>query len=227
LFRRVDAVHAITPSEKNNLFKLFAPKKIFEIPNFIHLSTIPSGLEYRPDEKYILFLSRIHPGKGLDILFQAFSRLNDKNIKLKVAGSKNFYTPVIQSLAKKLGVSERVEFLGGIYGQEKYNLYANAQAFVLPSYSEAIGMVNLEAAACATPIITTFSTGLSPEVGTEGGIIIHPDVDELTQALTEAAAWGDHERRERGRAIKEFISQKYSWEAQGYLWKQLYLEIMK
>lgn len=219
-------IHAITPFEKDNLYKLTNHKNIIEIPNLIHYSKIPN-FEYNPSEEYFLFLSRLHPGKGMDILIESMLNISDKKIMLKIVGTENDYS---QSLKKKiisLGLENRIEFLGSVFGDKKFELFANAKAFVAPSYSEAIGMVNLEAAICKTPVITTFNTGIKPTWNDNGGIMIQPTVTDLTIAMNEALSWGKLERNERGKNLHEFVIKNYSWEENGKLWVELYNSIKK
>lgn len=220
-----NVIHAITPSEKENLYKLSKHKNIVEIPNFIHYSKLPINLTYNPEEEYLLFLSRLHPGKGLDILIQSISQIENKKIKLKIVGAENNYSQDLKKKCRELGIENRIEFLGGIYGSQKYELFSNAKAFVAPSYSEAIGMVNLEAAACKTPVITTYNTGISPEWNTNGGVMIHPNTEELTKSLNKVVSWSVEERNQRGNELSNFVIDNYSWEKKGYLWNELYNSI--
>lgn len=222
LLKKSSVIHAITPYEKDNLFKLVKHKHIVEIPNFIHYSSIPKNISYNPDEEYLLFLSRLHPKKGLDILIESITKIDDKKIKVKIVGSQNHYSNELKKKCEKLGISHRVEFIGGVFGDEKYNLFANAKAFVAPSYSEAIGMVNLEAASCNTPVITTFNTGINPNWNENGGLMINPSVDELTKAINKVSRWSDTERNERGVILSNYVKNNYSWENKGHLWIELY-----
>lgn len=222
LVKNCNAVHAITPFEKENLYKLFKHKNIVEIPNLINYSDLNPGLTYTPEEDYLLFVGRIHPKKGLDILINAMSKIQDKNIKLKIAGSKNEYYEQLKAAVVKLNLQDRIQFLGGVYGTDKYRLFANAKALVAPSYSEAVGMVNLEAAIYKTPVITTFNTGINPEWNTNGGIMINPQTEELINAINNVTSWDDAERHQRGNAICNFVINNYSWEKKGYLWDELY-----
>lgn len=215
-------LHAITPLEKDNLFKLTKHKNIFEIPNFINYSKIPNHLTYNPNEEYILYLGRIHPKKGLDILLESMTKIENKKIKLKIVGEENLYSNELRTKCNNLLINNRVEFVGSVFGDEKYALYANAKAFVAPSFSEAIGMVNLEAAICKTPVITTFNTGINPDWNINGGLMINPKVDELTNAINLALSWNETERFERGGLLSEYVINNYSWEKKGYLWADIY-----
>lgn len=226
ILKEANVIHAITRFEKEAIFKLTKHKNIVEIPNFIFSSKIPNLSTYNPNEEYLLFLSRIHPGKGLDILIRAMSKIQDKNIKLKIVGTENAYSEILKKEIATFGLENRVQFLGSVFGNEKFTLFANAKAFVLPSYSEAIGMVNLEAAICNTPVITTFATGLHQDWNLNGGILINPKVEELTTAINNAVAWDERERNDRGIALSEFTTNNYSWEKKGHLWFDLYNQLL-
>jgi len=120
ILAKADIIHAITPLEKENLYKLTKHKNIVEIPNFIHYKWVPENLTYKPEEDYLLFLSRLHPGKGLDILIKAMSRIDDKKIKLKIVGTQNAYSQNLKKLCREAGLENRIEFLGSVYGSEKF-----------------------------------------------------------------------------------------------------------
>ena len=226
ILSKSNILHAITPLEKDNLFRMTKHKNIIEIPNFIHHSVLPKNLTYDPEEEYLLFLSRLHPKKGLDILIESMSKIDNKKIKLKIVGAKNDYSNQLQKKLKNTILENRIVFVGGVYGNEKYELFANAKAFVAPSYSEAIGMVNLEAAACKTPVITSFNTGISPEWNTNGGIMINPNIDELVRGINETTFWSTNERNDRGNKLSNFVINNYSWEKKGYLWDDLYASLL-
>lgn len=222
ILTRSEIIHAITPFEKDNLFKLTKHKNIVEIPNFINYSEIPNFTAYNPNEEYLLYLGRLHQGKGLDILIKSMSKIENKKIKLKIAGTENDYSRELKKICRDLKIENRIEFMGGVYGNEKHALFANAKAFIAPSYSEAIGMVNLEAAICKTPVITTYNTGISPEWNNNGGIMIKPNANELIEAINQSVGWSTEERNHRGKSLSHFVINNYSWEKKGYLWNELY-----
>lgn len=225
MLRKANLLHAITPIEKENLYHLTGHKNIFEIPNLIYTSNFQLETFKKTDENYLLFLSRIHPKKGLDILVEAMSKIEDKKIKLKVVGHENDYSNELKRKCASLQIENRIEFLGGVYGEEKYSLFKNARAFILPSYTEAIGMVNLEAAICETPVLTTYSTGIKHDWSKNGGILINSNVEELTKALNEITSWTEREIIDRGSMLKNYVIANYSWEKKGPLWDEFYNSI--
>ncbi len=222
----VSIIHAITPNEKENLHKLLPRAKQIEIiPNLISIKNTPNIEKTEVDKKYILFLGRIHPIKGIDLLIKAFSKINNNNFILKIAGSINQYQNELKKLAKSLGLQEKVEFCGLITGEEKFKLYKNAFVFVAPSYSEVIGMVNLEAAIMKTPVITTYQTGLLKDWSKNGGELINPNIEELVTALNIMTNWNERERDERGELLYSFVEEYYSWEKQFNSWIDLYTNL--
>lgn len=222
ILKNATVLHAITPLEKENLFKLTNHKNIVEIPNLINFNNIPKHLVYNPKEDYFVFLGRIDSKKGIEIIIEALRAINNNNIKLKIIGLENKYSAHLKDLIKKSNLDNSIDFLGGVFGDEKYDLIANARALIAPSYSEAIGMVNLEAAACKTPVITTFQTGLIKEWGINGGILINPNVIELKNAIIQSFNWNNNERIERGEHLYKFTQDNYSWGKKGKLWHELY-----
>ncbi len=226
-FKKANIIHAITEDEKNNLYKIFPKKSRIEvIPNLISTSIIPKIKESNTREKYILFLGRIHPKKGIKLLIKAFSKQKNSKFKLKIAGSDNKHTAELIEYVAKLGMSKTIEFVGMVTGVEKFMLYKYAHVFVAPSYSEVIGMVNLEAAIVGTPVITTYQTGLYKEWNNEGGILVNPNEDELKAALTKALSWSESERNDRGKKLKEFVEKNYSWERNAHKWEDLYRSLL-
>ena len=94
----------------------------------------------------------------------------------------------------------------------------------VPSYSEVVGLVNLEAGVCGTPSITTHQSGLH-DWADGGGLLIEPDIGQLMRGLQKASRWDEEERHSRGRKIRNFVIQRYSLQAVGRLWSRLYDEL--
>jgi glycosyltransferase involved in cell wall biosynthesis len=115
--------------------------------------------------------------------------------------------------------------VGAISGIEKWRLYRDSFVVVVPSFSEVIGMVNLESAACGTPTITTFDTGLVD--WTEGGgVLTRPDAEELAQHLKRFLTLGPTEYARRSVAMRRLIEDKYSWTVVGKRWLGLYRSLI-
>lgn len=250
-FRHASVVHAIHSAEAQTIrkyFKLFHSHKdqpgIEVIPLSLDLDSVdrlikeidPSDQVDQPNhaqhfstshqDRYILFLGRLHPVKGVDLLIRAFSHLAEPGVKLKIAGFSQpreaAYEAYLHQIVDEAGLNGKVEFLGAVYGPQKWELLRNAWVFCLPSHSEAIGTVNLEAAACSTPVITTHITGVGSDWVENGGILIEPEIVQLEVALNQALQWSIQERVERGYSMRRLIDSTFSWKATAERWYSVY-----
>ena len=223
VFNRVSAIHAITQNEKDNLYKISKHKNIIEIPNLIDFRDDNNKNTYKPlEEEYILYLGRFHKVKGLELLIESFEKVDNKKIKLYLAGFQNDYCDLILGQIKSKGLQNRIKYFGEVIGEEKSKLFSNAKALVTPSYSEVIGMVNLEAASMGTPVITTYNTGLLKEWNNNGGFLINPNHEELIKTLNVVCNMNELERNQRGDMLHDFVLENYSWQKKGKLWDELY-----
>lgn len=222
-FKKNSSFHAITKNEVISLKEIFGSNiNIFEIPNLIEHEKLKLTLDVNPYEKYFLYLGRLHEVKGIDLLIKAFAKLKRPDIKLIIAGEFNKYKEELEELIKTQKISEKVIFTNLVKGNTKFSLYKNALAFVAPSHSEVIGMVNIEAAILNTPVITTYETGIDKRWNENGGILISLKEQNLYQALKKASEWSDDERNSRGKALGKFVIEHYSWGKRGTDWVDNY-----
>jgi glycosyltransferase involved in cell wall biosynthesis len=154
--------HATSASEAEDIRRLGFRQPIAVIPNGIDLpdlgSTVPGG--ENEGRRTMLFLSRIHPKKGIPILLRAWRRLEWQfpDWDLVVAGPEETgHLAEMVKLARDLDL-ERVSFPGPADAKAKQTLYRRANLFVLPTHSENFGMVVAEALAYRVPVITTTGT---------------------------------------------------------------------
>lgn len=106
--------------------------------------------------KTFLYLSRIHPIKGLPMLIEAWAKSRRPNWRFVIAGHDELdHLAEVKALAASLGVLSDFEFLGPVRGEEKSALFDNADVFVLPTHSENFGIVIAEALNHGLPVITT------------------------------------------------------------------------
>jgi glycosyltransferase involved in cell wall biosynthesis len=234
-FRPASRVHALTAREAHTLREYFPGKEALLIPHGIDIGAadrVLDGLPSSPagDRPYFLFLGRLHPVKAIHLLIKAFARLPANPFVLKLAGptqsQEAAYAESLRRLAEGLGLGQRVIFTGPVNGPAKWQLYRDAWAFCLPSFSEVIGLVNLEAAAACTPVITTFESGVVDEWDQCGGVRVHPLEDSLLEGLRQALAWSPVERQERGQALRGLVERQYGWERVGKQWMESYQSLI-
>lgn len=211
-----DYLHATAASELEQIRSLGFEVPGIIIPNGVDISEVKYGHEVVFNVKHftILFLSRIHPKKGIELLIEAASSLKEKNFKISIAGEgEEEYIHSLKKLIKQKKMEERVELLGGIYGNEKWELYKKADLFVLPTYSENFGLVITEALAAGVPVITTSGTPWR-ELETENcGWWIDLSVDNLKKALEDAITMDPYALREKGERGRQLVKCKYDMKA--------------
>ncbi len=149
----------------------------------------------------LLFLSRLHPKKRVELLIEAAAALRNEGLDVRaiIAGTgEPAYERSLRELADSLGVAGRVGFVGFVSGREKLSLYETADVFVLPTSQENWGFVLLESLACGTPVITTRGVDIWSELLGSGAAIIV----EQTAAAVAAAVAGLLRDRPRHEAMR-------------------------
>jgi glycosyltransferase involved in cell wall biosynthesis len=141
----------------------------------------------------VVFLSRLTPKKGPDVLIDAAAKWKAMgcacNVLLGGTGDPPEYEQALRAQVCSLGVEDRVHFLGLVTGELKWSLLRAATLVVLPTHQENWGIVLLEALAVGTPIITTKAVDTWPEFESSGGAVIIPKVTQGGgQALVDAVA---------------------------------------
>lgn len=209
---RADSIHATADSEKDNLLRLGYNDKIEVIANGIDVDKVDMKRSWRRNRE-ILFLSRVHVKKGINFLVEAVASLKDEldGYCVKVAGEGDeSYINELRQLAVCLGVEHMIKFVGGVYGDSKWELFRHADVFVLPTHSENFGIVVAESLACGTPVITTKGTPWQ-ELETAGcGWWTEIGADALTAALRNFIALTDDELERMGRNGRRLVEEKYS-----------------
>ena len=137
--------------------------------------------------KFILFLSRIHPKKGVDLLIQAFARhaKTFPEIDLVIAGpDQTGSKSALQKLARELGVDNRIYWPGMLSGDAKWGAFRSAEFFVLPSHQENFGIVVAEAMALSKPVLITNKVNIWREIEADGaGLVVNDDVEGIAAGL--------------------------------------------
>lgn len=137
------------------------------------------------ERRLLLFLGRIHPKKGCDLLLQAFAALceRDASLHLVMAGPDNSeWAATLKTLAGELGMAQRVTWTGMLQGDEKWGAFYASDAFVLPSHQENFGIAVAEALACGLPALISDKVNIWREVEAEGAGFVAPDSVEGTLA---------------------------------------------
>lgn len=209
---QADCLHATSPSERDNLLQLGYNPRVELIPNGVEVEKIRLKTSWER-RKRILFLSRIHVKKGIELLVAAVARLKDRleGYEVWVAGDGDAaYLERLRQLAVRRGVGGLFRFPGGVYGDKKWRLLRESDVFVLPTYSENFGIVVAEALACGTPVVTTQGTPWH-ELETQGcGWWTEPCAEAIAQALDSFLRLSPAEIETMGRNGRRLVEVEYS-----------------
>lgn len=225
-----DYLHATALAELKQIRKLGFSSPARIIPNGIDIGDVISINKIGSSKTKInfLFLSRIHPKKGIEILIEAISCLTDSNLKITIAGEgEDIYIEQLKDLCIKKEVNHIFDFVGGVYGEQKWKLYSEADFFVLPTYSENFGIVIIEALAAGVPVITTQGTPWEELVANNCGWWIELSVPKLRETIKEALALSKKERMEMSESGKRLVKRKYQIQAVAQSTFEFYRNIMK
>lgn len=130
------------------------------------------------ERPFLLFLSRLHPKKGCDLLIEAFAGLaaDHPALDLVMAGPDQLgWRAALERRARQLGIDSRIHWPGMLTGDVKWGAFRAAEAFVLPSHQENFGLVVAEAMACAKPVLITRKVNIWREVEESGGGLVGSD----------------------------------------------------
>jgi glycosyltransferase involved in cell wall biosynthesis len=216
---RASAIHATSRVEVAELRRFgWRLPPITLVPNGVDRMQVCAGIELSPDVReiaagppFVLFLGRISWKKGLDRLLRAFARTGAGTLAI-VGPDDEGLAPQLLQLARDLGIDGRVRFLTRVVlGADKEHLYASAQLFVLPSYSENFGNTVLEAMQSGCPVVVTAEVGAAEIVRDAGaGIVVAGDPDSLAAAIDRLT--GDRALADgMGAAGRRHVHEHYSW----------------
>jgi glycosyltransferase involved in cell wall biosynthesis len=203
---------AISQSTADDLARRGIPRDHVEViyPGIDTRTYTPRPSSRAPHPTFA-YLGRLKKYKGVHYVIRAFGQMQDRTATLEIAGAGD-YRSELEQLARSLDLGDRVRFLGRISEAEKLALLRRAWGLVFASPKEGWGITNLEAAACATPVVASNSPGIRESVrdGETGYLVPHGDVSAMAAALDRIA--GSRELVDRlGSAARQF-AETFTWE---------------
>ena len=166
-------------------------------------------------KRLLLFLSRIHPKKGVDLLIDAFAAVasSDPRLQLVIAGPDQVgWQAALQRRAAELGIAERITWAGMISGDLKWGAFRCAELFCLPSHQENFGIVVAEALACGLPVAIAEPVNISAEVATARAGLVHVDnTAGTTAALRQWLALPTAEHEQMGRRGAQLFADSFDF----------------
>ena len=221
--RGAAALHFTTTQEQTEAEVLRLGTHGFVAPHGIELAArVPDArvrlrerLGVPPESKVVLFLSRLHPKKGLEVLIPALARVTDPQLIFALAGtaeSPAFDAEVERWLAEA-GLAARTRRAGFASGEWKQTLLQGADVFALTSHSENFGIAVVEAMAAGLPVVVTPGVALAEEVARfDTGLVPAQNSASVAAAVAELLA--EAPRREAlGRNGQRLVHERYTWPA--------------
>ena len=229
-FDTVKCFHATAFSEYEDIRRLGFRQPVAVIPNGIDIKyNLIKQRSTNVKIRTILFLGRIHPKKGLDILLNAWAILQNKfpEWSLRIVGtdedyySRSGYLNEMIKLSQKLDL-KRIDFSGPLYGDNKSRAYSEADLFVLPTHSENFGMTVAESLALGTPVVVSKGAPWSKLEKINAGRWIDIGIDPLINTLNELFSLPTEKLNEMGENGRNFMITDFSWQTIGKQMKELY-----
>jgi glycosyltransferase involved in cell wall biosynthesis len=218
-------LHATSEMEAISIRRLGLRNPIAIIPNSIENTTSINSLNKLKNKK-VLFLSRIHPKKGIENLIAAWKNIPsfvrfDWTLEI-IGNGESDYINQLKSIVIKDGLSESVKILDPVFNDKKKEVYQSADIFVLPTFSENFGMVVAEAMSFGIPVITTKGAPWEELETRNAGWWIDIGVEPLTQALIHAISTPKEQLIEMGLNGRKLIEEKYTIQKVSKRMNQLY-----
>ncbi|WP_162917277.1 glycosyltransferase [Dongia deserti] len=225
-------LHALCEAEAESFRSLGLRNPICIIPNYVDrpdLVAIPGGDRMEEPSRTLLYLGRLHPKKGLVnlllawCLFDGRRGLGEGNWQLVLAGwDQGGHERDLYSLAAQLGVTDSVRFAGPQFGAAKDAIYRKAAGFVLPSVSEGLPLVVLEAWSYGLPVLMTEQCNIPEGFVAGAALPIAPDGDGILQGLRTFAAMTDPERQQMGMRGLQLVQHRFSQSVNSEALKDVY-----
>lgn len=224
MLNRAAFLHVLNRDEGSLLapLKLTSPVEI--VPNGVfpeEVSPLPLAGRFRARHArlgarpYVLFLSRLHRKKGLDILADAFAVVRQKmpGAMLVVAGPDDGARSAFEEQVAELGMTDHVLLTGPIYGVEKLEAIVDAACFCLPSRQEGFSMAITEALACGTPVVASEQCHFHELAEHGAGKVVPLSAIGMAKALLDVLTMPLSERTRMGEAGRRLVMVRYVWPA--------------
>jgi glycosyltransferase involved in cell wall biosynthesis len=212
---------AVTELEREQFHEYgIADERIVLLPNGVYSNPdiVPCPQAFRAryhleDKLVLLFLGRLSPIKGPDILLEAFAIMATHHPQaiLVFAGPDGELSAELKAEVARLGLSGRVLFIGFIAGQEKQDALAAVDLLVVPSRQEAMSLVALEAGLCGTPVLLTDQCGFDEVERVGGGQVVAVQAVSIATGIDQMLASADT-LPEKGERLRQLVLARYTWD---------------
>lgn len=220
IYERASCIHVTSDAEMKNVRNLNLKVPICIVPNGINIEEFSKVPDMRITQeifstvrkkRILLFMSRIHPGKGLINLAHTWKHIASEfpDWCLIIAGPDE--RKHLAEVKATLGKAERIYFFGQVIGEKRLALYHAAELFVLPTFAENFGVVIIEALATGIPVITTKGAPWQELEKHRCGWWIDIGADCLEATLQKALSLKSYNLSAMGKKGRDLIARKYNW----------------
>ncbi|MBE7157249.1 MAG: glycosyltransferase [Rhodospirillales bacterium] len=223
--RQASCLHATCQAELE-AFRAFGLRNpVCIVPNGVDLpmetaseASSPWGRSVHREQRVLLYLGRLHPKKNLPELLRAWAQLRRASPvtaadwTLVIAGwDQHGHAAKLRELITALGIEKSVHFAGALYGVDKAAAYRCADAFVLPSFSEGLPLVVLEAWSHRLPVLMTPACNLPDGFIVGAALRADPEPRSLAAALNTLFRMSETDRRAMGDRGRALVERKFTW----------------
>jgi glycosyltransferase involved in cell wall biosynthesis len=214
------SLHFTAPQEQEEFNQLGLNIPSFVLPHGVQMpilipdaqSQLRTILQIPDHYPILLFMSRIHPKKGLEYLISALGKLKNYNFALIIAGSgESDYVQQLQDLLVTQRICDRTHLVGFVKGEAK-NLYLQgADLFMLTSHSENFGIAAIESLAAGTPVLITDGVAIAPMVQEQNiGYVTKLEINAIVATIEEFL---NHPQtaKQKGDRAQQYIAENYAW----------------
>ena len=224
--QQADQIHVTSTMEKEHVEDLGLSLPVAVVPNGVVVPDRWPAPMPREGRRRALFLSRLHPKKGLPLLLRAWAEVAPAEWELVLAGPDDGgHATDVRHLIQQLDLRDQVSLIGPVDDTEKWAWYQGSDLFVLPTHSENFGVVVPEALLAGTPVLTTTGAPWRELQTHRCGWWVEPTVPKITTALRQAIACSDAERAAMGRRGQALVDARYAWPAIAAALKDVYARL--
>jgi len=231
--RRAKCLLATAPQEERRIRDFLPRQTVRTLPLGFTDDARPdcdaarAKLGWSPQETVLLFLSRLHAKKGLDLLFTALASIeapSDTRLVI-VGGGDPAYIRSLRALADVRSAKlPRIDWIGEIWGDERWPYFQGADLFCLPSHSENFGLAVLEACQVGTPVLTTTTTPWAEWLHGDSAYIAEPEASSIASRLQQFFQQPKADDAQRS-AFARAVHRDFSWSVLGPRYAALYREL--
>lgn len=214
-------IHAHTYKEYQDIRKFGLKNPVSIVPNGVDLPNITPNVEkpawfgQTQNRKVLLFISRLHPKKGLENLLKAWASVKENNPDwcLVIAGwGDKDYAQSLKDMTAELQLENDIIFAGPLFEQQKHQAFTYADGFILPSLSEGLPMAILEAWSYKVPALITPACNLPEGYNAQAAIKIEPNPTAIAGGLQQFFSLTDEQRQQLGLNGYNLVLEKYTWD---------------